>query len=272
MIRIGDQYYGWEYFPNNEIKFPDIDTFEAITQTGNVITVKWLYEKPEEVFVLQMIKRRLDDLVSISNKIKKIALVVPFLPYGQSDRKMTDNLFSFKYFADIINSMNFDSVSFTDPHSIIMEALIKKAKVTYLPQQWWFDMYFYPDQGACKKYSEIYDKPYRFGNKKRNLDTGEILSYEIIGKPHDFEFKNILIVDDLCMGGRTFKEAVKALNAYSPASISLQITHFMPQSKEFLQNFKDYGISSIYTQYNGISDLVFTKENFETIDEDIHFM
>ena len=29
------------------------------------------------------------------------------------------------------------------------------------------------------KYSEIYNYPYRFGNKKRNLDTGEIILLEM---------------------------------------------------------------------------------------------
>ena len=271
MIRVGSEKYNWSYFPNNEIKFPDIDSFEAMAQNGRTIQVNWIYEDPEEVFVLQMIKKRIDEIVRTSNYFKKINLRVPFLPYGQTDRKMGVQLFAFKYFAEIINDMNFDEVEFTDPHSLIMEACIKNSNVNYLPEQWFFDLYFYPDQGACKKYSEIYSKPYRFGNKKRNLETGEILSYEIIGEPSDFEGKNILIVDDLCMGGRTFKEATKELLKFNPASISLQISHFMPQSKDFLKKFRDYGINSIYTSYNGISDLVIKSDDFEP-DEDIHFM
>ena len=48
-----------------------------------------------------------------------------------------------------------------------------------------------------KKYSEIYNYPYRFGNKQRNLDTGEIILLEMkimnLYEKNDFDKKEICI-------------------------------------------------------------------------------
>jgi len=247
MIKINYSDLDKNYFPNNEFKF--IMPYREWWKDEEVYTIEWIFENNEEIFLIQMLKKYLDD------KNIKCELNVPFLPYGQQDRPIKDQLFSFKYFAQIINDMKFTKVSFCDPHSLVMQACINNAEVYYLKPLKDYDLVFYPDNGACKKYSEIYDFPYRYGNKKRNLDTGEIIKYEVIGERSDFEGKYILIIDDLCMGGRTFKEASLALYKMGARCIDLQIAHFMPNSVDFLKHHKEYGIKSIYTHIGGISSI-----------------
>lgn len=253
MIIIDGTPYEWERFPNNEIKFP-------VVGTGAEKQITWLWENNEEFFVIQMITKHLKD------NDGKVKLVVPFCPYGQQDRKMPDQLFSWKYFAQLVNDAGFYSVVIVDPHSRVMAASLNHCFVTYpeLDMNTMFrigyDLVFYPDNGAAKKYSEIYtDVPYRFGNKKRDLKTGEILGYEVIADKKDIEGQKILIVDDICMGGRTFKEAAKALLEMGAECVGLQITHFMPQAEEFLKHFREYGISEVYTYGDGVSRLIYTK-------------
>lgn len=255
MITVNRQEYTFSHFPNGEIKFPEIPAPDSLMDYAQIITsgdvIEWIFEKNEEFFVIQMLVKFLQ------NRGHKIILHVPFCPYGQQDRKIPGQLFSFKYFAQILNDMNLNEVVFLDPHSLVMDAAIKNSSVRYLDiseQMEEYDMLFYPDNGAAKKYSEIYPgRPYRFGNKKRNLDTGEILKYEVLADRGDIEGKKVLIVDDLCMGGRTFKEAAKALKELGAAKIGLQITHLMPESQTFIQELKSFGIEELFTTFKGIS-------------------
>lgn len=232
-------------FPNGEKQYYDLSDLLRHSPR-NIITL--VYEDNRDLFDLAIVKYWFDD-----NAINgaTVELRAEFLPYGQSDRKIGDAIFSFKYFAKFINSLNFDQVTIYDPHSLAMEAAIDKCYVEY-PMNGVnldnYDLMFYPDNSAAKKYSEIYDKPYRFGNKKRNLDTGEIICYEIIADRQDISGKKILLRDDICMDGRTFKEAAKTLNNMGAAQIDLYITHLMPTAEDFFLNYKDYGITNFYSE------------------------
>jgi ribose-phosphate pyrophosphokinase len=110
-----------------------------------------------------------------------------------------------------------------------------------------YDLMFYPDAGAAKKYSELFKFPYRYGNKKRDLKLGEVIGYEVVADEEDINGKKILIIDDICAGGRTFREAASALRKMGAAQIDLYITHMMPQSKAFYEAKGDGLIDNIYT-------------------------
>lgn len=229
-------------FPNNERYYSPLrDTFSK--EKTQIITV--IFEGNQDLFDALIYKKYLDNL-----GYTKVVLNIPFMPYGQMDRNMPDKMFSFKFFAQLINDANFYRVRFCDPHSYVMDAAIQNSQVWYpfLPGNVVYDLFFYPDNGAAKKYSEIYSVPYRFGNKKRNLDTGEIIKYEVIADREDIFNKDILIRDDICMGGRTFKEAAKALKEMGAKRVDLYITHLMPQAENFYKNYKDYGIDNFYSE------------------------
>lgn len=232
-------------FPNGENQYYDLSELLRYSPR-NIVSL--VYENNEDLFNLAMVKNWFDDHAINGTEVE---LRMEFCPYGQSDRKMSDAMFSFKYFANFINSLHFDQVTIYDPHSPVMEAALNKCHVEYpmtgvnLDN---YDLMFYVDQGGCKKYSEIYpNKPYRFGNKKRNLDTGTIECYEIIADRKDITDKKILIRDDLCIGGRSFKEAAKALHDKGAKKIDLYITHLMSPAEDFYENHKDYYIDNFYS-------------------------
>jgi ribose-phosphate pyrophosphokinase len=145
-----------------------------------------------------------------------------------------------------------------DPHSNVLPALLNHCKEYYpvndflLDETYYndglpWDLLFFPDNGAAKKYSEALDEPYRFGNKKRNLDTGEIVCYEVIADKADIEGKKILIVDDMVMGGRTFVEAAKTLREMGASQVDLYVTHLKPESRKFYNSKGNGLIDNIYT-------------------------
>ena len=171
---------------------------------------------------------------------------------------MPTHLFSLKYVAQIINELKFDNILVCDPHSNVLPALLNRCNIWYPVKHmlrlrkdgdlvYQCDLLFYPDNGAAKKYSEILDMPYRFGNKKRNLDTGEIVCYEVIADKADIEGKKILIVDDMVMGGRTFVEAAKALREMGAVHVDLYVTHLKPESRKFYNSKGNGLIDTIYT-------------------------
>ena len=201
-------------------------------------------------------KKRWDD-AGWNFKKEKCCLKIKYFPYCQMDREMPTHLFSLKYVAQIINELKFDNILVCDPHSNVLPALLNRCEVEYPVKKVKFDNYnllFYPDNGAAKKYSEILDMPYRFGNKKRNLDTGEIVCYEVIADKADIEGKRILIVDDMVMGGRTFVEAAKALREMGASQVDLYVTHLKPESRKFYNS-----------KGNGLIDNIYSADTLEMI-------
>ena len=85
-----------------------------------------------------------------------------------------------------------------------------------------------PDKGAVERASQVQKSlglsETVYATKVRNPDNGEILRTEV---PEEVNYrgKNLLIVDDICDGGRTFIELAKVLRDYEPSRIDLYVTH-----------------------------------------------
>lgn len=244
MLTINDKNAVNGLFPNNEVDYKPIKEFESVYM-GRDFIFNLVFESNIDLFNLMVMSKAVDDKCKHCYK----HLIISFFPYEQMDREMDSHLFSLKYVARLINDCNFSEVSILDPHSNVLPALLNNVKVTYpsLLECGTYDLFFYPDNGAAKKYSEVYDSPYRFGNKRRNLDTGEIISYDVIASREDIEGKKILIVDDLVMGGRTFTEAAKALKEMGAAQVDLHVTHVMPQARNFWNSKGNGWIDNLYT-------------------------
>lgn len=245
-------------FPNNEVDYEpwSFSPFPMCLSTDSWNTFTLIFESNEDLFNLQIVKKMYDDRY-IGNA--KTRLDIHYFPYCQMDRPMDSHGFSLKFVTQIINELKFDMVEVYDPHSNVLPALLNHCKVYYpikdfllgeafsnggLP----WDLLFFPDNGAAKKYSEVLSaEKYRFGNKKRNLDTGEIVCYEVIADKEDIEGKRILIVDDMVMGGRTFVEAAKALREMGASQVDLYVTHLKPESRKFYNSKGNGLIDNIYT-------------------------
>lgn len=252
-------------FPNNEVDYEPwlFSPFPMSLSPDSWNTFTLIFESNEDLFNLQIIKKMYDDRY-IGNA--KTRLNIHYFPYCQMDRQMDSHGFSLKYVTQIINELKFDMVEVYDPHSNVLPALLNHCKVYYpikgflyvdaYINNWSYDLLFFPDNGAAKKYVEVLScKNYRFGNKKRNLETGEIECYEVIANKEDIEGKRILIVDDLCMGGRTFVEAAKALREMGAARVELYVTHLMPQARNFYN-----------TKGNGLLDEIHSADALKLIE------
>ena len=68
-------------------------------------------------------------------------------------------------------------------------------------------------------------KPYAFGLKRRDWETGKIEGLDVAGNVGDIAGKDILIVDDICSRGGTFYFAAKKLKELGANNVYLYVSH-----------------------------------------------
>ena len=226
MIKIiGLRGYEYEVEPK---QFPD-GTLKLNLPTITPSQIAWYYENDAELFTLMCVRKFYHNY--------SISLFMPYIPHARMDRvKNEDEVFTLKYFCEIINSLNFTKIYVYDPHSNVSKALLNNVEEISI-----FDIvmlafndatkdcgeqpvFFFPDEGAMKRYSSMFNAPYAFGMKRRNWEDGKILGLDIINADV-VKDKNVFIVDDICSKGGTFYHAAKALKAARAKNVYLYVTH-----------------------------------------------
>jgi ribose-phosphate pyrophosphokinase len=215
--------------------------------------IKWDYSDEGEFLQLAQLKDLLDEHGIL------VELTLTYLPYGRQDKEIDNfSTFALRTFAKLLNSLNFHNIHINDPHSQIALDLIKNSYAIYPIQevenviiQTKSDMICYPDNGASEKYREVYNRklPRLHGEKIRDQLTGNIISYKLLGDPSN---KNVLIVDDICDGGATFKILAKDLLAAGAKSVVLFVTHgiFSKGTRTLFES----GIQRVFTKDGEVSE------------------
>jgi len=201
--------------------------------------------------------------------VKNIELYVPYFIGGRSDRKFGEGQTNYlkNVICPIINSQGFNKVIVLDPHSDVLEACLNNFEkinnfslvdeaLSYLIKDDEDNKVaiISPDAGALKK---IYDVAKHFGisnvttaSKVREMSTGTILRTEL--PTMDLRgIEHIIVIDDICDGGRTFIELAKAIKEITEIPIYLIVTHGI-----FSAGYFELGkyFSGVYTT-NSIKDI-----------------
>ena len=264
MIRVGEISIPWgqNMFPDHSLLLklnPD-----KMFDNRGAIKVEWLYEGDSELFTLICVKRHIDRHFST----KEVVLEMPYIPHARMDRvKSDEDVFTLKYFCEIINSLNFKIVWVRDAHSNVSLALIDnvcdtgvKAYIRKAIELSGANAMFYPDEGAMKRYSSESELPYAFGMKKRDWKTGKIEGLDIINADN-IVGKDVLIVDDICSRGGTFYHSAKALKAAGAKSVSLYVTHCEETITLGELAASDGLIDHVYTTRSIFPEKLVKKEN-----------
>lgn len=211
-------------------KFPD-GTFNLNGQVKRPyfsVEIIWKFENNEELVALWFIAKHIENCYPDVLK----TLIMPYCSNARMDRVKNDyDIFTLKYFSEMINAMHFNEVKVLDPHSPVSEALINnlsKYPLDLIVEQV-MDMInedvvvCYPDSGAYKRYEDFF-KGYQtcYAIKHRDWETGEITELEMITNGIDLKDKTVLLVDDLISyGGSLYftslelkKLGVKCIYAY----------------------------------------------------------
>lgn len=198
------------------------------------------------------------DLMLAANSLKghKINLMMPYVPYSRQDRVTQEGeSFSLKVFCDLINSLNFNQVHITDPHSNVTPALLNNCVIETQYQVFFEDIHnwpnkFYlisPDAGAAKKIHELIGVSSNcLGviqcDKIRDTVTGKIKGMRLLDWGHPYvPHSDYIIIDDICDGGATFTKIADELDKVQLGGrYILMVTHgFFTKGLEPLHMFKE---------------------------------
>ena len=217
-------------FPDGTLllKGSEFDVHESYSDESYA-TIEWLFESNEELVTLIFAVKHLRSVYCVEH----IALWLPYIPNARMDRVKSDKeVFTLKYFAEIINSLNFSSVTVLDPHSYVSEALIDRLNVwkadiyaTCIIDNICPDLLFFTDEGGMKRYANLFEMPYVFGMKQRDWETGNILGLDVLGQTDKIKGSKILIIDDICSKGGTFYHSATKLKELGAGEIYLYVSH-----------------------------------------------
>ena len=223
MIKVNGIAIQQNHFPAGEL------LVKANFPGAELMTIEWYYENDAELFTLICIKRYIDEKYpSCFCELK-----MPYVCHARMDRvKNNEDVFTLKYFCEIINSLHFTTVEVRDAHSNVSLALLNNVYeepiedyVREAINRSGAEALFFPDEGAMKRYADLFkDMPYAFGMKKRDWKTGQIQGLDLVN-PENIVGKKVLIVDDICSRGGTFYHSAKALHRAGAAEVNLYITH-----------------------------------------------
>lgn len=234
---------------NKDLLCPDVDLFNGGEVNLNInlcesemweissVSVYARLQDSNGVIALLMLKDALNRSLGAFNDVV-YELYLDYLPYARQDRVCNKGeSLSIKVMTDLINTMEFDKVHVTDPHSDVAPALLNNCYIlsccdviSSFPEILervgiHFDALVAPDGGAIKKVEEvgrILELPVIYGHKQRDTATGALTGFSYQG---DVVGKNLLMVDDCCDGGGTFIGLGEILKEGGASAMSLYTTH-----------------------------------------------
>ena len=233
MIRINENILNVGMFPNRERYLNKKEIKHLVNLNKSLIKITFNYENDSDFIHLMFIKAGLDRFYP---KMQKI-LYISYMPYSRMDRENNIYLFTLKYVSTFINNLNFDEIIVEEPHSDVCLALLNNCRAIYFTKDYLdkvikilnfdkkTDYLFFPDAGAQKRYSDLTGFNTLVGYKERDIETGNIIKYDIMGDTKHYKNKKIIILDDLCSKGGTFMLAAKELKKKGVGDIYLFVGH-----------------------------------------------
>ena len=231
MIWINGQEILFSNFPNGETKMNE-DSIQQNLDEYQMAHIVFKFQEDGDLINLMFVKKYVDTLSPYKAK-----LTIMYMPYSRMDRVEDSSAFTLKYVSEFINYLDFCTVNIIEPHSDVTMALVDKVKAMSMTvdiakatlKEIGFnkdiDYIYFPDGGAEKRYSKHFKGIKTLtGFKKRDFKTGEITSLEIIGSV-DSPSRKVVMIDDLCSRGGTFKFGAQKLKSMGVGEIYLVVAH-----------------------------------------------
>lgn len=236
----------------------------AVLREQGDIFVTCSFNQDSDLIQAGLIKNAIDGLLIGANPRPRIHLVIPYFPGARQDRICaTGEAFSAKFYAGIVNSFGFDTVTVLDPHSEVVVALIDNCVVvdnhafirSVIRTLDFKGCILSPDAGSNKKIFGLVEvlRQQKFGNfkviradKKRDMETGKIIGSEILSG--DLGGADLLIVDDICSYGGTFRSLAQAARQLNAGKIYLAVTHY--EGVADMNEMRKSGIEKVFTANN----------------------
>ncbi len=254
-----DQYKAWK-FAGGELHFKLKINLEPIENP--VVNIQTRVNSSDDLILLMLvvdtIKKLNEDAVEkgISHPVY-ITVFMPYMPYQQADRDFSpEECFSLRTITNLLNTLPVNKYIVFDAHSDATPMALKNCRV--ISNEMYISnivrneiinldlekekdlVILSPDAGAYKKIFKLasnimFKGEVASANKSRSISSGNIDSIEL--SKQDFEGKDVLIIDDICIGGRTFVELANVGKLYLAVSHGIFSNGFNELSKYFTKVF-----------------------------------
>ena len=223
MIKVGNKVIEFGHFADGTCHINlDCSTLEPQAP------IVWLYDGDYELMQMWFLVQHCRDREGYRR-----VLSMPYLPNSRQDRVVTDDdVFTLKYFAQIINALHFDKVETFDVHSDVASALINHIHVLSpvpMVQQILEGkpnlLIAYPDEGAMARYRGQFPVPTVYGIKSRNWKTQKVEELVLCGATDKIAGRDVLIIDDICGKGSTIYYMAKQLKALGATNVYVYVSH-----------------------------------------------
>lgn len=217
--------YSLTKFPDNSIKFVYHLLYDDITSVRTTLRTN------DDIIALCMV----DDYLKRNNH-SNVFLYIDYMMYQQDDRLFEENeSYGLSVIAKILNTLySFKRISIFAPHSDKVELInncIIRPNTAYINSviksinsadlQW-----VIPDSGAfktqMKQIENLHHKDFITCMKSRDHATGKLTT---VVNTDDLQGKPCLIVDDICLGGRTFIAIAEELKKKNCGDLYLFVSH-----------------------------------------------
>ena len=251
-------------------RYPDGGIYATITDFSNPVITERI-NSYEDLFFIKSLKDVCD-----YNNIEDVELVIPCMFQQQHDRRFDNNQsFELRLVCDFINSCKFSKVHVFHPHSDSTQMGLKNFRIidnSKFIKQALADIGTIPvllstDGGSYKWINKLADVIEFQGevygaSKSRDLVTHKLT--QLIDR-QDFEGRDILVADDLCVYGGTFIGLAKMLRERNVGRLFLACSHITVQNpNKELEKWYDriYSTNSKFDSYD-LNNL--TLFNYPTI-------
>ncbi len=238
-----------------KVRYPDGGVYAEVTDFSDPIITERI-NSYEDLFFIKSLKEVCD-----YNKVKGVQLVISCLFQQQHDRRFKPNQsFELKIVCDFINSCNFDKVSVFHPHSDVTQGCLNNFELidnTEFIKLVLEDIGSTPillstDGGSYKwinKMADVIDfQGEVYGANKARISETEngVVVHKLVQliDRQDFEGRDVLVCDDLCVYGGTFIGLGKMLRARNVGKLYLAVSNItVPNPNKELEGLYD----KIYT-------------------------
>ncbi len=216
--------------------------------------IEWEFESEAEIMHLTQLCVLIEKLDGVVTD-----LFIPYFPYARQDKKITnETTFAKQVFNGFLfNLPNILKITTIDIHSSEMhyssvKNIFPLDEINFTIEQAEPTLLAYPDKGAKERYGDFGDLPTCSFSKDRDQSTGHIKNLFLNELGVNIKDEDVLIIDDICDGGMTFKLTAEKLLQSGANSVSLYTTHGI--YSKGIQTLKDSGISRIFNRKGEVFD------------------
>ena len=178
-----------------------------------------------------------DALENVGMKPRKLRLT--YFPGRQDRHTAPGSPFTLKLIAQDINSMAYEEVEIFEPHSPVTCELIHNSRAVGMEQaalafRDWLGwptgelVIVAPDKGGEERAwrVQVLTGGWRAAfEKSRRPEDGRIMGMDLVSAGIELRGKRVLVVDDICDGGATFKILGESLKGRGVKSMALFVAH-----------------------------------------------